>query len=213
MRALAKVIIARRPSFQEAQKNISWSSFFIDGKNLETRVTIGRHQDTQPIFNLYPVRLLHQVATRWHTLKTMDQTSLHENLDRRQEGQGGSNRGFGIVFAIFFTLMGLLPLRAHHSVRWWALASAGLFLGVALLQPTWLHALNQLWTQLGLLLGRVFSPVVTALLFFAVVTPIGLIFRLLKKDPLHLASSTEMPTYWIARQPPGPSPETMRNQF
>jgi hypothetical protein len=64
-----------------------------------------------------------------------------------------------------------------------------------------------------LLLGRVVSPLITALLFFLVVTPIGLLFRLLKKDPLRLASSAEVSTYWIERQPPGPAPETMRNQF
>ncbi len=143
----------------------------------------------------------------------MPEVSLHEDIRRKQEGQGGSDRGFGIVFAIFFTLVGLLPLRAHHPVRWWALAVAALFLGVALLQPVWLRPLNRIWTKFGLLLGRVVSPVVTALLFLLVVTPIGLLFRLLKKDPLRLASNSEVATYWIERQPPGPVPETMRNQF
>jgi Saxitoxin biosynthesis operon protein SxtJ len=143
----------------------------------------------------------------------MPEVSLHEDFRRKQEGEGGSDRGFGIVFAIFFSLVGLLPLRAHHPVRWWALALAALFLGVALLQPAWLRPLNRVWTKLGLLLGRVVSPVVTGLLFFLVFTPIGLLFRLLKKDPLHLASSAAMSTYWMERQPPGPSPETMRNQF
>lgn len=139
--------------------------------------------------------------------------TLHEDLRRKQEGQGGSDRGFGIVFAIVFALIGLQPLRKHLPVRWWALALAGLFLAVGLLRPIWLHPLNRLWTKLGLLLGRVVSPVVTGIVFFLVVTPIGLIYRLLKKDPLSLASKPESSTYWIARQPPGPQPETMRNQF
>jgi hypothetical protein len=143
----------------------------------------------------------------------MQKASLHEDLGRKQEGVGGSDRGFGIVFAIFLSLVGLLPLRARHPVRWWALALAAMFLAVALLQPVWLRPLNRIWTKLGLLLGRVVSPVVTGLLFFLVVTPIGLLFRLSKKDPLRLASSSGMSTYWIARQPPGPSPESMRNQF
>jgi hypothetical protein len=143
----------------------------------------------------------------------MSEISLHEDFRRKQEGQGGSDRGFGIVFAIFFTLVGLLPLRQHHPLRWWALALAGVFLVVALLQPGWLRPLNRVWTTLGLLLGRVVSPVVTGLLFFLVVTPIGLLFRLLKKDPLRLASSSGTETYWIERKPPGPVPDTMRNQF
>jgi len=143
----------------------------------------------------------------------MPEVSLHEDFHRKQEGQGGSDRGFGIVFAIFFVLVGLLPLRAHHPIRWWALALAGIFLFVALVRPVWLRPLNRLWTKLGLLLGRVVSPLVTAVLFFLVVTPIGLLFRLLKKDPLRLATSAEASSYWIERQPPGPAPETMRNQF
>jgi len=143
----------------------------------------------------------------------MRETSLHEDFRRKQEGQGGSDRSFGIVFAAFFTLLGLLPLRAHHPIRWWAIAIAGLFLAVAILQPRWLHPLNRLWTQLGILLGRVVSPIVTALVYFLVVTPIGVLFRLLGKDPLHLHSQPEHPSYWIPRQPPGPLPDTMRNQF
>jgi len=66
--------------------------------------------------------------------KKMSETLLHEDFQRKQEGAGGSDRGFGIVFAIFFTLLSLLPLRAHQPVRWWALAWATISLGVALLQ-------------------------------------------------------------------------------
>jgi hypothetical protein len=143
----------------------------------------------------------------------MPELSLHEDLSRKQEGQGGSDRSFGIVFAIFFAVVGLLPLRTHRPARWWALILAALFLAVGLFRPAWLRPLNRAWTKLGLLLGRIVSPVVTGLLFFLVVTPIALLFRLLKKDPLRLASSAEVSSYWIPRQPPGPAPESMRNQF
>jgi Flp pilus assembly protein TadB len=143
----------------------------------------------------------------------MLEVSLHEDFRRKQEGQGGSDRGFGIVFAAFFALVAVLPVRAHHPVRWWALALAGVFLGVALLKSAWLRPLNRLWTKLGILLGRIVSPVVTGLVFFLVVTPIGLLFRILKKDPLRLAWNGAASSYWIDRQPPGPAPETMRNQF
>lgn len=143
----------------------------------------------------------------------MAEAALHEDLGRKQEGQGGSDRSFGIVFAVFFTLLALLPLRAHRPVRGWALAVAALFLGVGLLRPGWLHPLNRAWTKLGLLLGRVVSPIVTGIVFFLVVTPIALIFRMLKKDPLRLAPGGDAQTYWIVRQPPGPAPESMRHQF
>jgi hypothetical protein len=143
----------------------------------------------------------------------MGRDSLHEDLHRRQEGRGSSDRSFGIVFGIFFVLVGLSPLRSHHSVRWWAFPLAGLFLATAFLKPGWLRPLNRIWTKLGILMGRVVSPVITALLFYLVVTPTGLLFRLFGKDPLRLAFEPGAKSYWIERKPPGPLPETMTNQF
>jgi hypothetical protein len=139
--------------------------------------------------------------------------STHEDLSRRQEGKGSSDRAFGVVFTIFFALVGLAPLRAHHPIRWWALAVAVLVLAVALVRPGLLQPFNRLWTKLGLLLGRIMSPIVTGLLFFVVVTPTGLLLRLFGKDPLRMASDAKARTYWIERQPPGPPPESMANQF
>jgi len=139
--------------------------------------------------------------------------TLHEDLRRKQDGRGSSDRGFAFVFAAFFTLFGLLPLRTHHPPRWWAFPISGLFLLIGMLKPVLLRPLNKYWTKLGVLMGRVVSPVVTAVLFYAVVTPTGLLFRLLGKDPLRLSWDTSAASYWIERQPPGPAPETMANQF
>jgi len=143
----------------------------------------------------------------------MRRMSLHEDLQRVQVAPGSSDRSFGIVFCLFFLLLGLAPLRAHHPVRWWALALAAVFLIVALVRPVWLAPLNRVWTRIGVLMGRVVSPVITAFLFYIVVTPMALLFRLLKKDPLRLRADPGAPTYWIVRQPPGPPPESMPNQF
>ncbi|MBZ5609643.1 MAG: hypothetical protein LAP38_15385 [Acidobacteriia bacterium] len=139
--------------------------------------------------------------------------SAHEDFSRQAEAKGSSDRTFGVVFAVFFALLGLAPLRTHHSIRWWALAVSLVFLALAVLRPAWLHPFNRLWTQLGLLLGRVVSPIVMGLLFFLVVTPVGFLLRLLGKDPLRLAPDPGASTYWIERRPPGPPPETMANQF
>lgn len=154
-----------------------------------------------------------QPSERWFILNEMSGRSLHEDFDRKQEGRGSSDRAFGVVFCVFFALVGLAPLRGHHAVRWWALALGGLFLGVALLQPLWLRPLNRVWTKFGRLMGRIVSPVITALLFYLVVTPTGFLFRLWGKDPLRLALDTGVQSYWIERRPPGPPPETMSNQF
>lgn len=143
----------------------------------------------------------------------MPGVSFHEDLGRKQEGRGASDRSFGVVFAIFFALVAFWPLRAQRPIRIWALILSGAFLLLALVIPRSLRLLNRAWTKLGLLLGRLISPVVTGLLFYTVVTPIALLFRLMKKDPLRLAPEGPSRTYWLERRPPGPRPETMANQF
>jgi hypothetical protein len=139
--------------------------------------------------------------------------NFHEDLKRAHEVRGSSDRNFGLVFASVLTVLSLLPLRAGGHVRVPALGLAGLFLVITLLRPALLHPLNRAWTILGLLLGRVVNLVVTAVLFFLVFTPAGLISRLRGKDPLRLKPSQETDTYWIIRDPPGPQSDTMSKQF
>ena len=143
----------------------------------------------------------------------MARYSLHEDLGRRQEGKGSSDRAFGIVIGFFFLLVALSPLRSHHPTRWWALVLSGFFVVFGLLKPAWLSPLNRYWTKLGVLMGRIVGPVVTAVLFYSVVTPTALLFRLFGKDPLRIRLDPSALSYWIERTPPGPAPQTMTNQF
>ncbi len=140
--------------------------------------------------------------------------SLHEDLNRHQEVRPGSERGFGITFAVVFAIIGIFPaLFGDGGVRWWALALAVAFLAVALIRPGILGPLNLAWFRFGMLLGRVVTPVVMGGLYFLTVTPVGLLMRLFGKKPLPLSFDPQAPTYWIPRDPPGPEPETMRKQF
>ena len=140
-------------------------------------------------------------------------TATHEDFGRKQEIHGSSDRQFGFVFTLFFLAVGLWPLKSQLPVRMWPLIVSGSFLLVTLVRPGLLHPFNRLWMQLGLLLGRIVNPIVTGLLFFVVFAPVGLFFRLTKRDLLRLRPRPEASTYWIPRQPPGPPPETMVNQF
>ena len=140
-------------------------------------------------------------------------TGTHEDFSRSHDVRGSSDRTFGLVLGAFFLLICLTPLRTGRPVRWWALAITVLFLVPALARPTLLHPLNRLWIRLGVLLGKVMNPIVTAVLFYVVFTPVGIVLRLLGKDPLHLKFHADHRTYWKDRLPPGPPPETMANQF
>ena len=139
--------------------------------------------------------------------------NIHEDFSRRGEIEAGSERTFGIVFSAVFAIMGLYPLLNGGEARIWVLIIAGVFLLAALVAPRILRPLNRLWSRFGLLLHKVVSPVIMGLLFFVVVTPTALIMRLAGKDPLRLHFDPEARTYWIDRRPPGPEPQTMRNQF
>lgn len=137
----------------------------------------------------------------------------HESLEREEIVKGPSNRSFGFVFAAVFFVIGAFPLLAGKSALVWALATGAAFALVALAIPVVLAPLNRLWLKLGLLLHKVVSPIVLAILFFVVITPMGLAMRLFGKDPLRLRLDKGSKSYWIERNPPGPAPETLKDQF
>jgi polyferredoxin len=137
----------------------------------------------------------------------------HEDLSRDQHIEGSSDRTFGLVFAgVLFVIAGW-PLFHGVTPRWWAFVVSALFAGIALLKPTLLAWLNRLWIKLGMLLGKVVSPIALGVVFYGVLTPVGAMMRLTGKDPLRLKLDPRAESYWIPREPPGPPPDSMTNQF
>ena len=106
-------------------------------------------------------------------------------------------------------------LNAWHSGRVWPWTGglAALFLATGLFRPSVLNPLNRIWLKFGLLLHSVVNPIVMALLFYGTVLPTGLVTRALGKDLLRLKRQPGAESYWIVRAPPGPAPETMKDQF
>jgi hypothetical protein len=140
-------------------------------------------------------------------------TMAHEDLNRKPHVAGSSDRAFGVVIVGVCLLLALGPLRHGHAPRWWLFAVAGAFALLALLKPVLLAAPNRLWTQFGILLGRVVSPIALGILFYGVVTPVALVLRFSGQDPLRLKLDRDGDSYWIGRKPPGPPPDSMGNQF
>lgn len=137
----------------------------------------------------------------------------HESYERTDAPAGGSDRAFGFVFAIVFVVIGLYPWAFGGGVRGWSLAVAAMFLLASLARPALLAPLNRVWTRFGALLHRIVSPIVLGFMFFAVITPMGLIRRMLVKDPLRLRFDQQAGSYWVPREPPGPPPQSLTNQF
>lgn len=139
---------------------------------------------------------------------------MHEHTPRHNApAPGSSDRSFGLVFTFFFLIVGLLPTLHGHGIRLWALELSGGFLLLALVIPRVLAPANRAWTKFGLLLHDIVSPIALGILFFVVVTPTGLLMRLLGKDPLRLRFERSAKSYWIVRTPPGPDAESLKNQF
>lgn len=139
---------------------------------------------------------------------------MHELIERDEHIQGSSNRSFGLVFAIVFALIALVPrMFGSGEVRIWAAAISLILLVALLVAPGLLTPFNKLWTKFGLLLHRIVNPVVMGLIFFLTVTPTALLFRVLGKDPLRLKFDPAAESYWIERDPPGPTPDSMSQQF
>ena len=120
-----------------------------------------------------------------------------------------SNRSFGIVFFVVFILISLYPLINNDGIKIWSLFISLIFLILGLLNSKILTPLNKLWAKFGIFLGKIISPIIMGIIFFLVVTPIGLIMRLLGKDVLNLKYN-DYKSYWIEKT--GPKSK-MKNQF
>ena len=137
----------------------------------------------------------------------------HELQQRDEAVKTASDRSFGFVFAAVFAIV--TAIGAFGGSRLWPLwlALAALFLAAALAKPGLLKPLNRAWTAFGFLLHAVVSPVILAAMFYLCITPIGFLMRLTGKDPLRLRRDAAAASYWILRAPPGPAPDSFKNQF
>jgi hypothetical protein len=124
-----------------------------------------------------------------------------------------SNRSFGILFTVVFVLVGAwMAWRGTPAYRWW-LAASGATLVITFAWPTLLTPFNRAWMKLAAVLHHIVSPLVLGFLFYILITPIGLAKRLTGWNPMRRGFDPKLPSYWINREPPGPPPDSLKNQF
>jgi len=119
-----------------------------------------------------------------------------------------NNITFGILFFIFFLIIGLYPLNSDETIRVWSVALSLVLLIITIIKPNLFTFLNKFWIKFGLLLGKIISPIVMGLVFFLVVTPTGILIRILKKDVMGLKRGAS--SYWINREDKA---QSMKKQF
>ena len=125
------------------------------------------------------------------------------------EKNKSTNRSFGIVFFIVFLIIGTYPMLNGEDVRLWSLIFSFIFLILGILNSEFLSPLNKIWFKFGIFLGKIFSPLIMALIFFFVVTPIGLMMRFIGKDVLNLKFNDDK-SYWVEKKG---LKSKMKNQF
>ncbi len=119
-----------------------------------------------------------------------------------------NNITFGILFFIFFLIVGLYPLISNEPISIWSVAVSLVFLIITIIKPNLFTFLNKLWIKFGILLGKIISPIVMGLVFFFVVTPIGIFVKIIKKDVMGLKRGQS--SYWITRED---KIQSMKKQF
>ena len=121
-----------------------------------------------------------------------------------------SNRSFGLVFFVVFLLVALWPLKNAEDIRLWSLVLSIIFFILGIFNSKLLTPLNKLWMKFGIFLGAIISPIIMGIVYFLVVTPIGIFMRLLGKDLLKTSTVKQTSTYWIKRDE---QKSSMKKQF
>jgi len=121
-----------------------------------------------------------------------------------------SNKSFGLLFFVVFLIIGLWPLKNGENLNFYFITASVIFLILGLINSKLLTPLNKSWIKLGEILGIVIAPIVMALVYFAILTPVSLIVRVFGKDLLNLKFLKEKDTYWIKRKK---SLGSMKKQF
>ncbi|WP_135081574.1 SxtJ family membrane protein [Terasakiella sp. SH-1] len=132
------------------------------------------------------------------------------------EIEGSSDRSFGLTVGGILALIEAYRLWSSNMLDTIGIVLLSIALPLLILgltYPALLAPLNKAWMKLGFIMFKVVNPVIMFAVYVLTIIPIGLLLRLFGKDPLHLKLEPNAKSYWIERDPAGPSPETMKNQF
>jgi hypothetical protein len=137
----------------------------------------------------------------------------HEVIHSADEIAPGSDRGFGLIVGGILLAIGGYQLFKGASWSLYVGIPGLLLVLIALAVPRLLHPLNIAWTRLGIFLGTIVTPVVMFIVYAIAVVPVGLLLKVSGKDLLRLRRKDDSPSFWVEREPPGPPPESLKDQF
>jgi hypothetical protein len=111
-------------------------------------------------------------------------------------------RNFGLIVGGIFGAIGLWPAIVRSGdVRLWPVGLAVALVLPALVAPRTLSRPHRVWMALGTALGWVNTRLVLGLIFFGLMTPMGVAMRLAGRDPMQRAFDPNAVTYRVPRKP------------
>lgn len=126
---------------------------------------------------------------------------MNKNIEKKK------NTIFGILFSSFFFLIGIYTPTSLQKIKIFFIVLSILVFIITIYKPNYFSFLNKQWVKLGTALGKVFSPIILFIIFFFVITPIGILLKILNKDTMGLKKKK---SYWICRKD---KLQTMNKQF
>ena len=114
--------------------------------------------------------------------------------------KNNQNRSFGLLFFFVFFILALWPLTKKGELNLYLISIASIFLVLGLLNSKILSPFNNAWIKLGEILGRIIAPIVMAIVYFFILTPISLLVRLFGKDLIGIKFSNDLKSYWVKKK-------------
>jgi hypothetical protein len=109
-------------------------------------------------------------------------------------------RSFGLIMGGVLGFFGFWPLLFRGSdPHLWVAGIAFLFVALGLVFPRSLSPVFRLWMRLGGILGWINTRIILAIGFYGLFMPIGIIMRMMGKDPLRRAFDPKIQSYRVLR--------------
>lgn len=140
----------------------------------------------------------------------------HEAFEDYHEVKTSSDRAFGLTVGVILLAIAFVRLWFFDAGQTSTIAVAApgaLLILFGLVAPKVLSPLNKVWTKFGLLLAMIVNPIIMGIMYFALFVPIGLVMKIFRRDALRQRPQPDAQSFWVERDPAGPEPETMTNQF
>lgn len=109
-------------------------------------------------------------------------------------------KSFGYTFSIFFLLVFLFFYLKFDNQYYSLLVVSSIFILIALMRPQLLKIFSILWEEVGLIIGKIISPLILILIYITTIVPINIILRIFSIDLLKKQIDENTQTYWIKRE-------------